>query len=443
MDFRGHLRLPDDAGTGIPVVLRLDDIFVIISVGDEELGAWRADDVEIERIFSNQFAVDLAGEPMVFVAQDALGFAYEGITAIEELQARLTKRGIFRRSRKKDKQADSAVAELGDAQSGEAVPDEPAPAPPPSRRPAAELVSHLAHPEVADAVVPDLQPVPAPASSSLWTPANAKAAPSEEANPAEHVANALPTESRTRPASGERPADTRVSYPGASPPPPPAVEPFVPPAIPDAEPEPELEIESEPAAEPEPEPELEIEEVTAASSGVPWGDVDFEPQPEPAPEIEIEDYIPATAGEVDTFFAPQSVPEQVVTEPEVAPEIADVAEGPEEVPESAAEPEPDVPEDPSEPEAVTGIVEDRDHDEPIQSEVVAAQVARPTDEASSTNGHKAEKRRSFLFGRGRDKSVSAHDHTYGEPKTIGGLTRRVCNECGHVTFSGQDVYQEW
>jgi len=96
VDFRGHLRLPDDAGTGIPVVLRVDDIFVIISAGEEELGAWRADDVVIERIFSNQLAIDLDGEPMVFVAQDALGFAYEGITTIEELQARLTKRGVFR-----------------------------------------------------------------------------------------------------------------------------------------------------------------------------------------------------------------------------------------------------------------------------------------------------------------------------------------------------------
>ncbi len=46
-----------------------------------------------------------------------------------------------------------------------------------------------------------------------------------------------------------------------------------------------------------------------------------------------------------------------------------------------------------------------------------------------------------LFGRSRGDQQ--HDHEYLESKTVGGITRRVCSVCGHVSFAGEDLYEEW
>lgn len=432
MDFRGHLRLPDDAGTGIPVVLRLDDIYIIITSGGDELGAWRADDVTIERIFSNQFAIDLDGEPMVFVAQDALGFAYEGITAIEDLQARLTKRGLFRRKKTR-------------AQEKAQPPVRPEPVhktEPAARRPAAELVSHL---DSEHEVAAEPQPV---TSSSTPTPIWVPPVSSEPA-PDREVPNVVPLPRSPSEASS---GDIRVSYPRAATPSPPAVESFVPPepaaesgpeqAAPETEAIP-VESESEPfqaAAEPEQvepepvevsaeppplesEPFFEIEEVSAAATGASWDESAASAAlTEPEPEIEIEEYVPPTAGLMDTVEVASldQSGREVEPEPEPEPEV-------ESEPVAAIEPEP-APQPESQPE--------------LEDAVIAA--AEDTGEHAS-NGHvrRQDKKRSFLFKRGRDKNVPAHDHAYGEPKTIGGLTRQVCEVCGHVTFSGHDVYQDW
>ncbi len=46
-----------------------------------------------------------------------------------------------------------------------------------------------------------------------------------------------------------------------------------------------------------------------------------------------------------------------------------------------------------------------------------------------------------LFGRSRGDQQ--HDHEYLESKTVGGITRRVCSVCGHVSFAGEDLYEGW
>jgi hypothetical protein len=43
----------------------------------------------------------------------------------------------------------------------------------------------------------------------------------------------------------------------------------------------------------------------------------------------------------------------------------------------------------------------------------------------------------------RQKGETAHDHDYQESRTVGGITRRVCSVCGHVSFAGEDLYEEW
>ncbi len=96
MLFKGRLRLPGDAGEGIPIDMTLEDVYLSLDSGGEEFGEWRLDVVEINRLFSNQFSLMLDGEEMVFVANDALGFAYDGLSFIEEVQSRLKKRRVFK-----------------------------------------------------------------------------------------------------------------------------------------------------------------------------------------------------------------------------------------------------------------------------------------------------------------------------------------------------------
>jgi hypothetical protein len=43
----------------------------------------------------------------------------------------------------------------------------------------------------------------------------------------------------------------------------------------------------------------------------------------------------------------------------------------------------------------------------------------------------------------RKSGAADHDHDYRESKTVGGITRRVCAVCGHVSFASEDVYQGW
>ncbi|MDX1447611.1 MAG: hypothetical protein R3246_01000 [Acidimicrobiia bacterium] len=490
MDFKGHLRLPEDASTGIPVVLRLDDIFVIITSGDEELGAWRADDVEIERIFSNQFAIDLDGEPMVFVAQDALGFAYEGIAAIEDLQSRLSKRSLFRRTKRKERKGRSD--EAPPTEEPTAVRDDQAPSTP-ARRPAADLVSHLDEDATDDSDADEIAPAVEPAA--IWTPPAVSAPPVEvEETPFTPPATARRSEPSTE--------DVRISYPRVDVPAAPAVDSFVPPTEPESEApatavetpvqpvagqqatgadtaeeteaaveplvEPESVVESEPVVEHEPvvqhepepvvEPELEIEEVDVAATGAAWDDASSTtpPDDEPEIEIEIEDNVAPTASAVETFK--HSAPEpDFEPEADVEPEpvldsdpVVELVIEPEPVVEPEPEPEPVEPESQPVDESQPVAEDDSDQDTEIsagartEQEPAAEDDAAP-EAATARNGHvrRGEKRRLFPFGRGRDKSVPEHEHDYGEPKTIGGLTRQVCEICGHVTFSGHDVYQDW
>ena len=483
VDFRGHLRLPEDAGTGIPVLLRLDDIFVVISSGEDELGSWRADDVAIERIFSNQFAIVLDGESMVFVAQDALGFAYDGISAIEDLQERLTKKRVFRRSKKKPKQVDAAADSQPTQASQQPVPAD-APAVLDQDVPAARLVE-----EPAD------EPVLAGEPQPIWTPPSAAQPPARlrvATEPDFELAVPEPVRRVDADAAVPPAADVRVSYPQPSSPPTLAEESFVPPvtttpeadlteaAVPaareslevsppssdtqlttepeaaddgpvpvDPAPVPTEEPQARPVAE---APEFEIEEVSAASTGGTWADdstLESEPD-EPEVEIEIEEYVLPTAGAADMFTAPAQS-DEVDAASQNLPEKLTAAES-----------------DMAGPEATTPTVEDLagddaaptvegkhlgDDTETLTPEDPAA--AAPAERTVASNGHsktpKTEvsedtnkrERRHSLFGRSRDKKAPPHEHQYGDPKTIGGLKRQVCEVCAHVTFSGEDVYQGW
>ncbi len=124
MEFKGRLKVAGDGAEGIPVVLRLDDIYLELWAEGEELGIWRLDTVEVARLAGNEFLLDLDGEPMVFVAADPLGFAYEGLSYVEEISSKFKKK---KRGKKKDE-----APLLRGARLGRSSEPQPAPAPEPA-----------------------------------------------------------------------------------------------------------------------------------------------------------------------------------------------------------------------------------------------------------------------------------------------------------------------
>ena len=69
--------------------------------------------------------------------------------------------------------------------------------------------------------------------------------------------------------------------------------------------------------------------------------------------------------------------------------------------------------------------------------------AGPQTQRSGRHARNASKSRSSLFGRKKSREPEEHEHRYESSKTVGGITRRVCAICGHVSFAGEDVYQDW
>jgi hypothetical protein len=45
--------------------------------------------------------------------------------------------------------------------------------------------------------------------------------------------------------------------------------------------------------------------------------------------------------------------------------------------------------------------------------------------------------------RRRRRDKGGHQHHFEEHRTVGGITRLICRDCGHVSFQGEDVYQGW
>lgn len=407
MQFKGRLRLPEDAQTGIPVELMLDDIFVVLSSGEEFLGQWRMDDVGISRVFSNQFLLDLEGEEMVFIAADPLGFAYDGVTRIVETADRLGKRRRFRRKKGHAGEPVSDVVDSDRVDAGRAQ----------DRRRKAEET-----PAVAAASAPTVFP-------------------------------------ETR--------DPEVARDDAVTPPTPSVAP--PPLLPIYVVEPHLEpgIEAEPAVyRPlDPIPEFEIEEVDAApAAAFSAAARETEPEIEPiAPEssfdhLPIVEEIAAVSSSADVEFAAIEPAPLPIREPDrPSPEVVDPEPlartrgrrpDPAEVP--IPDPFADVPADvvsasgtEHEPEPPTPLRRaaaaaassiDTDGEAPAE-ESVGAEAVVPLDRARRERGRVGRRR--------RRSSESDHQHRYEQKSTVGGIIRRVCSDCGHVSFGAEDVYESW
>jgi hypothetical protein len=368
---------------------------------------------------------------MVFIADDPLGFAYEGVGHIDETSQRLSKR---RRFKKKKARPEPGVAEVIDADRAEAArvkerrrsTFEPAPMPATDVEPAgltAEPAATVSAPPAVEIPVESLRPQPpepaferAPVFEQMFETPAAEVPAVEQESPAPPPA---PAAQETAPPLEPAAADDYEIEEVA----PIATAAFLEPGTsPNGQPPPTAESVREPAPVPvvdeSPpeffEDELVIEEVHGFSTSA-----TFESAVTPRPTLPVvetaevgSESIEEPAGEEAEA---QPAGEAALAEPD---ELFPARPGEERRPEPAAarlQPQPE-PEPPAPPAPV-----------PVE----------PTDEAA---GHGTRRERRL---RRRREEETVHEHRYQEKAAVGGIIRRVCAECGHVSFGSRDIYEPW
>ena len=96
MQFKGKLLLPDEPGPGLSVNLDVAAHHLAVESDGGGLGAWPLEVVDVERLDGDVFALTVAGEPLRFVADDTIAFAYSGVPTIEQVSSRTRPRSAIR-----------------------------------------------------------------------------------------------------------------------------------------------------------------------------------------------------------------------------------------------------------------------------------------------------------------------------------------------------------
>ena len=84
MQFKGSVRTPGDRDPGVRVVLEIDEYHLEIKRDSELIGRYYLADVEVARDIAERFILFLGDDEIEFLADDALQFAYGGVTAMQE-----------------------------------------------------------------------------------------------------------------------------------------------------------------------------------------------------------------------------------------------------------------------------------------------------------------------------------------------------------------------
>jgi hypothetical protein len=467
--FKGRLRLPSDPGEGIPIDLELEDVILSLVSEGEDFGEWRLDNVEIKRLFSNQFALLLDGEEMVFVANDALGFAYDGLSFVEEFTGRLSKRRFFT-GRKPSKRAPAPEEAASSSDTASQAPPEPERVPEfvpffpePSSQPAAtrdaEVLSTMHPIEVApampagqvDQIVPEQivpqPPVPESAIGEADLTAGGVELRGPEVSQPAAAAQIDPVETvdQVEPAAEEEdveeedvelviedvaaygyvpPVATRsveVNSSGSNPHPASPVEAIV------------ENVESPAARALEIHP-LDEEEGTGVTSAPhvepPSARSSVVEPPHGEGATELDDDGPTLKVHVDDF---DEEPAAAAASPTSARDDAPPAPPARDIQDFAQW-------------SSNGQVADTEVSEsaaPNGAEASGTDANLQTQKSGRHARSEGRSRTGSLFGRRKSREPEEHDHRYESSKTVGGITRSVCSVCDHVSFAGEDVYQGW
>ena len=440
MQFKGALRSPGDRGQGIRVVLVVDDYHLEILRGNDLMGRWYLADVEVVRDIAERFKLFLGPDEMEFLADDALTFAYEGVTRMQQGWVKAQKK----KRRHRRAAADAARRKDSDA--------EPEPEPEPARNrepeeerpprelpvaPTSELAKKLAAIAAAEAAASE--PV---ASGRRLTWAEVEA---QEANSAASLPPPAPARTPSRPSARKPAAETstatgrklrtRRNEEIETPP--------APLPIPISEPEtlleplpvvPEPEVVSAPVVEAPVEPTRQ-EEPAWVEPEPTWVQPSWIEPSEPEPSWIAPQPQPPAAKVVKTepvSTAKAAAEAQTTADPqeEQADELTKRRQRRRGKKEEAPEPEvsePGVLETAS-PREITDLASARE-----------AIEAKATREAKGSGHHPAETSVGLLAKLRRPaKANEEHEHAYQESRSIGGLTRRVCVECNHVSIVSDD-----
>ena len=119
MRFGGQIRVPDVDHPGVPATFLVDEDHAEMILEGETLGRWSLFDVQVDRLVSKAFQVDLAGEEITFLADEPVDFAYKGVEHMAEVWARYKTMTIARRlvavRRSRKGTTPSRLAELREA----------------------------------------------------------------------------------------------------------------------------------------------------------------------------------------------------------------------------------------------------------------------------------------------------------------------------------------
>ena len=97
MRFGGQIRVPDVDHPGVPATFLVDEDHAEMILEGETLGRWSLFDVQVDRLVSRAFQVDLAGEEITFLADEPVEFAYNGVEHMAEVWAKYKTMTLARR----------------------------------------------------------------------------------------------------------------------------------------------------------------------------------------------------------------------------------------------------------------------------------------------------------------------------------------------------------
>ncbi|HJR86873.1 MAG TPA: hypothetical protein VJ930_04395 [Acidimicrobiia bacterium] len=431
----------------------VDDYHLEILRGTDLMGRWYLADVEVKREIAERFTLFLGDDEMEFLADDALVFAYEGVTRMQQGWVNAKKR------KRRHRRAAADAARRKDEAPVEPAPmpvkvDEPPRPQAPTKVPTSDLAKKLAAIASAEAAAneeSDKRRLTWAEAEALELAQNAKTEPPPP--PKKPRKRAAPKEEPPAPLFTEPvPSGPLVAEPSSQPPPPPRkprrpapVEPSVvaPPAA-------EAPVVAPPKRKRTPKPPIEttpIETTPVEEPPIETTPIETTPVEEPPivePPIAVETEYPEPS-----WIAPPPPARLVTVDLSVEePVVIETPLAGEEPPETPVLPE-------IEDESSDELTKRRQRRKSRREAVADVQMPDPETEARQiTNieaargkvkepkgaGHHPAETNVGLLAKLRrpPKADQEHVHSYEESRSAGGLTRRVCVECNHVSITSDD-----